>query len=575
MTGERAVLVAHGDPDEAPGRAIYVPIRRAARWMVRPPCYLGLVGAVWFFALTMTPSLVPRGWVMLGVLSGLTAAIGYGLGSATSSIARWMRSREPGSEVKRRAWIGLAVGGPMLILVSLWAGSQWDGDLRVLMEMPLQAPWKWLSLVMVSVVSAAILLLVGRVIRGVGHLVAALLGRLLPRPLALSLGVVAAVAFTVYVVLGGLFDTAYQAINTAAGIADRTIHPDIPQPSSPFRSGSPDSLISWDQLGAKGREFTGTGPTVDELTAFAGQTALEPIRVYAGLRSASSTEGRVALLMRELDRTDAWGRSVIIVQIPSGNGEIPLVNADAPEYMFAGDTASVVIQYSYVPSWVSLMSQPEAGNDAAAQLITAVTERVASMPEPERPQVFVQGESLGSLSAEAAFADLDDLVARVDGALLVGPTFLNQMRQHLTSTRDAGSPVWRPVVDGGARVRFAQLPQDLAFPAAPWTSPRVVYLMNASDPVAWFAFDSMWARPRYLDKPRGPDVSPSMTWIPVVTFWQTVLDLMAGSAAPAGHGHSYGVNIVDGWAAVLQPTDWTAQDTARLRDLLAEELANR
>lgn len=543
--------------------------------MVRRPCYLGLLGAVVFFALTMTPSLVPRGWLMQGILGGLTSAIGYGLGSAASSITRAIRSREPSRLVKRRAWIGLAIGGPLLMVLSVSAGARWDGDLRVLMDMPLEKAWEWFFLVLVAAVMATILVLIARVIRGIGHLVAVLLDRVLPRRVSLALGVAAAAAFTVFVLFGGLFDVVYRAIDTGAAIADRTIQPDIAQPTSPLRSGSPDSLVPWDQLGSKGREFTGTGPSVEELSSFAGRPAMEPIRVYAGLRSARSTEERIRLLMDELDRTDAWGRSVIIVHIPSGNGEIPLVNVEAPEFMFAGDSASVAIQYSYAPSWVSLLTQPDAGNEAADRLISAVTERVSSMPEDDRPQVFVQGESLGSLSAEAAFDNLDDLVANVDGALFVGPTFINEIRRELTDARDPGSPVWRPIVENGARVRFAQLPGDLEVPEADWASPRVVYLMNASDPVAWFEPESLFLPPAYLGHPRGPDVSPSMIWIPLATFWQTVLDLTTASGAPGGHGHTYGVNIVDGWADVLQPPGWTEQDTARLRELLAEKLASR
>ena len=60
--------------------------RSALQWMVRPPCFGGLVGAVVFFALAMTPSLIPRSWGVQGFLAGLTAAIGYGVGSAASAI---------------------------------------------------------------------------------------------------------------------------------------------------------------------------------------------------------------------------------------------------------------------------------------------------------------------------------------------------------------------------------------------------------------------------------------------------------------------------------------------------------
>src|SRR4051794_15831355 len=46
---------------------------------------LGLAGsafAVLFFCASLTPSLLPRAWYLQGIVSGLTAAIGYGAGAA-------------------------------------------------------------------------------------------------------------------------------------------------------------------------------------------------------------------------------------------------------------------------------------------------------------------------------------------------------------------------------------------------------------------------------------------------------------------------------------------------------------
>jgi uncharacterized membrane protein len=130
--------------------------------------------------------------------------------------------------------------------------------------------------------------------------------------------------------------------------------------------------------------------------------------------------------------------------------------------------------------------------------------------------------------------------------------------------------VWLPIIADGSSVRFAQTPEDVEKPSADWSSPRVAYLQNASDPVAWFDPAMIWRRPDFLDDPRGPDVSPDMRWIPVVSFWQVLLDLPAASGVPAGHGHRYGSLVVDGWAVVLQPEGWTDHDTTRLREELEQ-----
>lgn len=78
----------------------------------------------------------------------------------------------------------------------------------------------------------------------------------------------------------------------------------------------------------------------------------------------------------------------------------------------------------------------------------------------------------------------------------------------------------------------------------------------------------MFERPQWLDAPRGPDVSPDMHWYPLVTFWQTAVDQVIAINVPAGHGHVYGSGVVDGWAALAAPPDWTTADTVRLRALL-------
>jgi uncharacterized membrane protein len=42
---------------------------------------------------------------------------------------------------------------------------------------------------------------------------------------------------------------------------------------------------------------------------------------------------------------------------------------------------------------------------------------------------------------------------------------------------------------------------------------------------------------------------------------------------PGGHGHNYGLSVLDGWAAVAPPPGWTARDTDRVRAALAKSVA--
>ena len=53
--------------------------------------------------------------------------------------------------------------------------------------------------------------------------------------------------------------------DTFASVNDED-SPDTPAPTTPLRSGGPESLVSWASLGHQGRIFVAGGPTVDELT---------------------------------------------------------------------------------------------------------------------------------------------------------------------------------------------------------------------------------------------------------------------------------------------------------------------
>ena len=59
-----------------------------------------------------------------------------------------------------------------------------------------------------------------------------------------------------------------------------------------------------------------------------------------------------------------------------------------------------------------------------------------------------------------------------------------------------------------------------------------------------------------------------MRWIPFVTFWQVTADLPFAVGVPAGHGHAYTREYVDGWAQVLQPPGWTEDRAAGLREII-------
>ncbi|MGI9643023.1 MAG: alpha/beta hydrolase [Acidimicrobiia bacterium] len=588
-------LVADIEADDPPHREPDAPLEssesaepepperwRRLRWVfTRRLCFGGLAGALVFFLASTTPSLVPRSWLFQGIVSGVSVAIGYGLGSAVSAGIRKVRNDEPSAHAKKNAWRVLLAASIVIGAAALFLGAEWQQDVRSLMNMDQLKVYEWGFILVVGLVLAGFILAVARLIRGFGRVVIRFLDRFMPRVAAVIGGVTIVVLVLIGLVQGLLFDPMVAALNQSYALIDKGTSPGISQPDSALRSGSTESLVEWDTLGIKGRDFTGDGggPSPDDIEAYTGEPAEQPIRVYVGLKSADSLDQRVDLAMDELERTGAFDRSVVAVMTKTGTGWVDENVADSLEFMWGGDTAEVGMQYSYLPSWVSFLVDKSKAADAGRELIGAVSDHISAMPEDDRPTLVVFGESLGSYGTESAFEDLDDLRSRVDGAMLVGPTFTNPLHGELTDSRDEGSPVWRPIVDGGASVRFAVAPGDLKDGALTgteeWESPRVVYLQNSSDPITYFDPAVLWAPPRWLDGERGPDISRGMTWFPVVTFWQIAADMAFSMGVPAGHGHRYGSNVAAGWAAIVPPDGWTDTDTDDLRDLIDQRADER
>jgi uncharacterized membrane protein len=528
---------------------------------------LGLAGfafSVVFFCLSQTPSMLPRSPILQGAVSGVTAAMGYGLGATLGALVRRFRWWEPDPRIARVAWWVLFVVAPLLGLLFLALGTGWQQELRERLDMDRMQTYDIVRIVGVAVLVFVLILLVARLLRLATRALARLLGRFVPKPVAYGVGFLVVVYLGVGFVEDFLMSNLVTVANQTASLANgRTSH-GITAPTSPQLSDSPASLVEWRSLGQKGRDFIGTAPTRVELGAFAGTEAADPIRVYVGLDSAASVAERAELAVREMERTGAFDRAVIAVIITTGTGWVDADVADSLEYMYAGDTALVTMQYSYLPSWLSFMVDKSKATDAASALIGAVQAEWAALPA-SRPKLVVFGESLGSYGTETTFGDLDSMAAGADGILLVGPPFANPIWRELVESRDEGTPMWNPVYDDSEEVLFVQDAAELRSPSGSHDVPNVMYLQNSSDPVVWWNPQLLYRAPEWLDEPRGPDLSPDMSWYPGVTFWQTVVDLGFSTTMPTGHRHVYGSSVADAWAALLQPPDWTTEDTVRLR----------
>src|SRR5687767_8606230 len=177
------------------------PGRRWWRWLPRYT-WSGTVGALLFGCSSLKPSLLPRGWVLQGLIAGITAAIGYGVGVAVAwFVAELTESRlSPG--FRHRAWQVLAVVGVLLAAVFLWLGSGWQRDIHELMGLDAPSSYGWIGIVVLAVLVFVLFVGIGRGVRWVGRGLVRVFGRFLPRRVARPLGVLVATALVIFLLNG-------------------------------------------------------------------------------------------------------------------------------------------------------------------------------------------------------------------------------------------------------------------------------------------------------------------------------------------------------------------------------------
>ncbi|WP_245553241.1 alpha/beta-hydrolase family protein [Nocardia veterana] len=467
-TSARTTPTGAAGPEPAP--AIYAVCRNVLRALARRAARTPRVGTVLAVgcgvAASLAPGLLPRTSIAQALLTALLVLIALALAGVGRKVLRpFGIDTEQRLSRYRRPIAAISAVGTTAAVGHAWF---WQNRLRAAMDFPAVGPGYWLRWA-VGVVSVVVpVLLLARGLRQVaGHA-----GRI--RAAALVTATVLACQFAVLPTL-----VTWQRASFAA--ADAAVDPSLVQPVSYTRSGSPDSVVSWSSLGAEGRKFV----------AERGRS----VRIYIGLASAPDLDSRVALALRELERSGGFERGHLVMMVPTGSGWLDAKAARGLDERFDGDATLIGMQYSQAPSWATFLFARAEAERSARALFTAIERRLATVPHP--PKLYIYGQSLGATAGSAVFADDDDERSRVCAALWAGPPVATAHRGSATILANSSDPVVQ------------------------W-SPRLL----------WRAPDSTGTHP---DAPRPP-------WLPVLSWVQTTADMLSALAPGPGHGHRYGTD---------------------------------
>jgi uncharacterized membrane protein len=542
-------------------------------WVIRQQtqslCGVGIVLGTLFFAASLTPTLVPRSYLTQGALAGTCFAIGYAAGISWRWLWHYLELPEPSARTRSITNALVAVTSLVVIVTFLWRAATWQNSIRAVMGLPSVETAHPTKVCAIALITFVVLLALARLFGLVTRFLSSRIRGLLPRKVANVVGVLAATLLFWSIANNLLVRTAFRALDSSFREFDALLEPERLQPMASGKTGSPASLVNWNELGRAGREFVASGPTAEQISALTGRPAQNPVRVYVGLRGADTPRARARLALDELKRQGGFDRSTLIIITPTGTGWIDPAAMDSVEYLHDGDVASVAVQYSYLNSPLSLLFQPDYGAAAARALFAEIYGYWTMLSKDNRPRLYLHGLSLGAMNSEKSAELFETIGDPIAGALWSGPPFESRIWRSITANRNEGSPAWLPEFRDGRVVRFMNQNGPTVPGDAPWGAMRVVYLQYASDPIVLFSYRDAYQPPAWMRAPRGPDVSPDLRWYPIVTMLQLALDMAVATNTPIGYGHVYAPeHYVEAWVAVTDVRHWSREALARLKDHL-------
>ncbi|WP_026303482.1 alpha/beta-hydrolase family protein [Jongsikchunia kroppenstedtii] len=409
--------------------------------MIRLPHPATTAGAMAGSWIALAPSLLPRSAaVEAGILILLTAIGALAGGAIALAGPRRWRRLDGGS---RRWALGIAMG---LGIAGVTQAVHWQNALRAALPAP-QVDAGWIA---ATAIAPVITLTVGMLVT---HAAAAAARWLWERHRMVTGAIAAAV---------GVLAAAVPGVASAATTA-----------------AAPHSTVAADFRSAAARPGS--------------------LRVYEPITSAPYPD-RARNLVRQWESRGGMQRRAVVIAVPTGSGWVDGDALAGFEQRFDGDVGVLAMQYADEPSWRAFVGGTGPARESSTALARAVVAAVKSTEPHHRPAVYIYGQSLGAIGADAARSAVttDGDAAVICQTVLAGPP-AGTVRRH---------------------------------------DPDTLYLLNGSDPVTHWRPSIIWSPP--TDPAAASHDLPRPRWLPLVSFLSTSADLLGALSFPAGHGHQYG-----------------------------------
>lgn len=219
----------------------------------------GLVVGAIFFALSLTPSLIPRDDVMQGIVSGVSLTAGYALGILLTWLWLYLGLPAPRERTRRvLAWC-CATACLVLVIGFLWQATGWQNSVRAAMGLGPVAGVRPFTIALIAAAVFLVLLAVARGFRFTMGLVSGRLARRIPPRISLLLGLVTAFVVFWALVSDVLLSAGLRAVDSVYQQLDARMEADLPAPDDPDKPGGASSLLRWQDMGHQGRRYLALG----------------------------------------------------------------------------------------------------------------------------------------------------------------------------------------------------------------------------------------------------------------------------------------------------------------------------